>query len=453
MAQDNAKVEVKSQHGTKKKVRRKKTVTRSSPSTATPSVVRKDGRSEQPEEPTSPPPQLTPVKTTPHQSNLLLWVVLAMVLIVGGGVAASTWYLIKSNSNFHAARQDSRIGEMDQRIDRFRQSQTDLSVQVSQMKAQVAQVAQAEETFADQLSVLGKQLADQQVQLADKIATVDNQRKDDEAVLRQEFDVLLEGVTAVRSELGKSAAIWSLEEAEQLIFIAHQRLQLTGDAAIALKALKLADEQLAVQGGSAASEVRQQLAGQIAQLEQISRIDVVSAVTAIGALSDSIDQLPLPGDIGTLGLAETTPVPSSAEAVDESQASQAGGQGWVESISRLGRQFLLQIADLIQIEKHDEPVRPILSAEIKVLTVEKAKLILDSAEIAYIRQNYPLFEQRMQEAADWVSQRFDRQSGETDQWLTRLEALSTAPIPPPLPDLSKSLASIRALINQGYSIP
>ncbi len=450
MAQDNAKVEVKSQHGTKKKVRRKKTVTRSSPSTATSSVVRKDESSEQPEEPTSPPSQLRPVKTASHQSNLLLWVVLAMVLIVGGGVAASTWYLIKSNSNFHAARQDSRIGEMDQRIDRFRQSQTDLSVQVSQMKAQVAQ---AEETFAHQLSVLGKQLVDQQVQLADRIATVDNHRKDDEAVLRQEFDVLLEGVTAVRSELGKSAAIWSLEEAEQLIFIAHQRLRLTGEVEIALKALKLADDQLAVQGGSAASEVRQQLSGQIAQLEQISRIDVVSAVTAIGALSDSIDQLPLPGDIGTLGLAETTPVQSSGEAVDENQASQAGGQGWVETMSRLGRQFLLQIADLIQIEKHDEPVRPILSAEIKVLTVEKAKLILDSAEIAYIRQNYPLFEQRMQEAADWVSQRFDRQSGETDQWLTRLEALSTAPIPPPLPDLSKSLASIRALINQGYSIP
>jgi len=370
-----------------------------------------------------------------------------IALVIGG----YSWYRNIVDSRIQlselareqASEQSGRIAALDQRLNGFQQIQTDIGAQISQLKGQVLQ---AEEFVANQVRAMRKEMVDQRSTFSGQIADAESSRQAREAQFRQEFETLSGSIVSIRAELGKNVDNWRLQEAEQLIFMANQRLQLMGDVAMAIKALKFADRKLRDLGGPAVTEVRQHLSNEIARLEQVEQLDVIGIAAAISALSTSLGRLPLPGDAGTfVSRPQSEGGPAQGESGEATQVIEETGAG---SLISAGKSFFSELGDLIQVEKNGRSVKPIISAEIKFLTIEKARLILESAQIAFLKRQYPLFRQRMSDAGNWVEERFDLQSGETARWLEQLSSLSQVPAQTELPDISQSLESIGAVIHR-----
>ena len=276
-----------------------------------------------------------------------------------------------------------------------------------------------------------------------------------EKVLR-EVGVVAESVVALRSELGRGTDAWSLAEVEQLLEIANQRLQLSGDIELALRALKLAERRLRALPDPALAPVRERVAGEIAALSRVATVDVVGTLSALSALARSVDDLPLAGDLragsahsgdgdddadNNDGNSDQTTTPSTQTNTDDSSSS-----FW-----DAGKTLLADLGGLVQIETDGKSRAPILSAELRRIIFEKTKLILESCQLAFMRERGDVYAARMDEAKNWVAENFDGESAEVGAWLAQLTALAAVP-PAPASDLPDISASLRALREATQSV-
>ncbi len=276
-----------------------------------------------------------------------------------------------------------------------------------------------------------------------------------EKVLR-EVGVVAESVVALRSELGRGTDAWSLAEVEQLLEIANQRLQLSGDIELALRALKLAERRLRALPDPALAPVRERVAGEIVALSRVATVDVVGTLSALSALARSVDDLPLAGDLragsahsgdgdddadNNDGNSDQTTTPSTQTNTDDSSSS-----FW-----DAGKTLLADLGGLVQIETDGKSRAPILSAELRRIIFEKTKLILESCQLAFMRERGDVYAARMDEAKNWVAENFDGESAEVGAWLAQLTALAAVP-PAPASDLPDISASLRALREATQSV-
>ena len=259
-----------------------------------------------------------------------------------------------------------------------------------------------------------------------------------------DVQVLSDAVAALRAEFGRSVDRWSLEEVERLMVIANQRLQLAADTKLAGNALKLADSRLRklVDADPALGPVRKMLADEIASLDNVATVDVAGTLNALSALSRSVDDLPLAGDV------TSTVADSAAEVVESSSADPADDDS---SLWAAGKNFLADLGALVQVERDDKSLAPILSVELRLMVFEKTKLILESCQLAFLREQGreqgrergDVYGARMEAAKNWVTANFDTESAAVDAWLERWAVLAAVSPEAELPDISASLRALR----------
>ena len=275
-----------------------------------------------------------------------------------------------------------------------------------------------------------------------------------EKVLR-EVGVVAESVVALRSELGRGTDAWSLAEVEQLLEIANQRLQLSGDIELALRALKLAERRLRALPDPALAPVRERVAGEIAALSRVATVDVVGTLSALSALARSVDDLPLAGDLraGSAHSGDDDDADANDGNSDQTTTSptQTNTDDSSSSFWDAGKTLLADLGGLVQIETDGKSRAPILSAELRRIIFEKTKLILESCQLAFMRERGDVYAARMDEAKNWVAENFDGESAEVGAWLAQLTALAAVP-PAPASDLPDISASLRALREATQSV-
>ena len=260
-----------------------------------------------------------------------------------------------------------------------------------------------------------------------------------EKILR-DVQVLSDAVAALRAEFGRSVDRWSLEEVERLMVIANQRLQLAADTELAGNALKLADSRLRklVDADPALGPVRKMLADEIASLDNVAAVDVAGTLNALSALSRSVDDLPLAGDVKDAG------VDSAAVEEESSSADPAAADS---SLWAAGKNFLADLGALVQVERDGKSLAPILSVELRLMVFEKTKLILESCQLAFLREQGrergDVYGARMEAAKNWVTTNFDTESAAVDAWLERWAVLAAVSPEVELPDISASLRALR----------
>ena len=393
--------------------------------------------------------------TSPHPSSgssgAISWLAL-LIALLGLGAGGYVWYQNNVEGQRAVNEQTARLDGVEQRISSLQQGQNDLEARDNQIKGQLLTI---EESVGQQIRTVRAELVEQQSTVSEQINTAQKSLNKQEQVFKDEFTALSDSIVSLRTELGKNAQSWKLEEAEQLVFIANQRLYLAGESDLAMQALKLADSQLAQVSKPEVVAIRQQLAEEIAALSLIETPDVVGMLAAIGALSDSLQQLPLPGDIETLVDGDAQIEGNADEKGDHSQAQTLSKEeelgeeeGAMETVMRVSAQFISDLSDLVQIEKRGEKMAPVVSAEIAFMTVEKTQLMLEAAQISYLRQQYEAYSQRMEAIDKWVRERF-AQGNQRESWLAQLDQLSSEIPSNQQPDISGSLESIRALIERG----
>ncbi|MDD9821958.1 MAG: uroporphyrinogen-III C-methyltransferase, partial [Gammaproteobacteria bacterium] len=225
------------------------------------------------------------------------------------------------------------------------------------------------------------------------LQTADAQR---ERAVR-ELSVTVAAVRAEAARLGNAEA-WRLAEAEHLLVIANQRLRLGGDAALARRALWLADDILRQAADPAYATVRARIAEEITALDQAAPADAAGVLRKLAALAAAVEELPLAGDAlaGFDSAAMATSADATAPETPAAAESTAGesenpSTGWLAA----GKNLLSDLGALVQVETIDAEARPVLSAELRAAIYANARLILEAAQLAFLRGDEAVYAERM----------------------------------------------------------
>ena len=380
------------------------------------------------------------VKDRSEKARIVSWLALllsGLALCVGIAV----WYLTAVGN---VGQQEARFNLITQRIDEFDAAQSNNNNALSQLQNQLVQTRAVQNEFIEQKSATQQAI---------------NAQADD---YRQKIDTLADALAKLRAEQGRDTEARTLAQAERLILMANQRLQFGGQFAggqiLAKHALQDADALLHKLSDPTLNSVRQLLGMEMSALAKVTPVDTVGVLNTLSALSSGLENLALAGDIV---VPEKPAQKSNVDASTDSKQPVSTQADTVSSLGRLDRymqsiadafaSFLSSMSDLIQIEKNGKPVKPIMSAEVRQMTYQRARLMLDSAQIAFIRQQSELYRDRIQATHSWVQESFAQDTDETKRWLVRLDDVGLILPQSNLPDISESLKAIRNIIKNRRS--
>lgn len=305
---------------------------------------------------------------------------------------------------------------------------------VDRIAGELDGIARAQEGAGEKIESLATRLGE--LESATDAALTAEARARSEALddFRGEFDRLAQSLAQVYEDLGRSVDSWMLEEAEQLLLLANQRLQLSRDTGLATTALRLADEKLAEIGDPSLIPVRGRIADELAALGALPDVDVAGAALRIEALLSVVGEMPLSGDL-------ERPEWEFGEAVEAADAKAAEG-----GIGAFARGMLDDLGNLVRIRRVDETRLPRLKPVQRFLVHENLRLTLSAAQLALLRGDVELYRRNIDAAREWTGRYYDAGAEPVRRFDGELESLAALPLTRELPPIDGSLELLRETI-------
>jgi len=315
------------------------------------------------------------------------WLALLIALIAVAGVAYGLWILQQEKDSKNAVQNQLNQSQT-QLVDSFKTSTKVLSDQVqgfiSKSEGQQARIAE----LKTQLQATNRQIGE---------------------------------VTQV------SRRSWMLAEAEYLLRLANQRLLMERETASALALLNSADQILVTVAEPGLFDVREALARETAELRGIAHLDVEGIFVKLAALSEQVEALALLApDVG---------------AEDEAVQPVLG-----EEEPSVLDAALERFGSMVTIRHRDEPLAPLLTPEQHYYVQQNLRLMLEQAQLALLQRKTGVYSRSLDKAGNWIELYF--QLNESAQALiVTLRELQKVHVDPTLPDISASLALLKAYIS------
>ncbi|MDZ7661444.1 uroporphyrinogen-III C-methyltransferase [Thiohalophilus sp.] len=231
------------------------------------------------------------------------------------------------------------------------------------------------------------------------------------------LDNALENLLTSRSHLRND---WLLTEAEYLLKLANHRLLLERDVETAIVALQSADARLREMADPGLLTIRKRIAADINDLRSIAQPDLAGLSFNLSSLAGDITRLPL-----------ATPDPQSKTRQGE-QPTADKVDNWRELPAAIWR----DIKSLVVIRHHDEPIQPLLAPEQRFFLTQNLQLQLEQARLALLNGQTRVYQERLQQARQWLETYFDTEHNATRQAIEQLRELAGQEIHPQLPDIS-----------------
>jgi len=263
---------------------------------------------------------------------------------------------------------------------------------------------------------LSKHAEESTAQASAKIALLD--QKLEESRAQQE------ALQTLYLELANNRDAWTITEAEQLVIIASQQLQLAGNVKPALLALQTADSRLQELDKPQIIQLRKIIGKDIQKLQALPSVDIVGMSLKLEALADTADKLPL----------NTERHPKT----DTTAKPDWDSNPW----HRLTQEVWQDIQRMVRIERMDHPETPMLAPEQSYFLRENLKLRLLAARIALLQHDEATYRVDLHTAEMWIRRHFDPQEATTKTALATLQQLSSSSITIQLPDISESLNAV-----------
>lgn len=346
----------------------------------------------------------------------LIIAVLALVLVAGTLVAAFQY--TKQTTQDLAAINNS------------------LSSSLAAQQALEEQLAAANAAVREQAELLAQQQAqfDQQQKSLDEARERFDQQEqllDSERLKMQQREAELKATVAdVQKRVGSSGTQWLVAEAEYLMRVANERLNLARDTGTAREALLLADQRLRDTRDPGWNPVRTQLARDIAALDAAALPDIAGIAARLEALAEQVPQLQLSN--ATLGGTDRTPR-------GDTEATPREQRNWDTLLDDLWAGF----KDTVRIRRRDKPVAAMLAPEQQFFLYENLRLYLESARLAVARADRELYRDSLNTVGSWLSTHFDNADPLTQSTRNAIADLMRIDIRPMLPDISASLRSLQ----------
>ena len=303
-------------------------------------------------------------------------------------------------------------------------SESDLAIGVTEIGGQVSRLGDR----ISQLQVQQKNVI-QREQLDARINQLTDGFDKQIDVLGQQQSVVNESIEKITQDLSKGVSAYQLDQVSQLMKLANNRAIFSADRDAAIKALKLADEQLKGMSNPRFSEVRRKINEEILSLEGVSVVDIEETSAQLRQLSKTISKLPLANE-----------PPSSVLniAVEESDAS-----GWRAELATIWQ----EIKNSIQIQKVDRPPKPLLAPQQRYFLNQNLVLQLETAEIALLRGEAGVYQSNLGDAIEWLNDYFDLENEQVVVTIGKLETLKQQQINTQLPSIAGSYQALQSILG------
>jgi uroporphyrin-3 C-methyltransferase len=258
---------------------------------------------------------------------------------------------------------------------------------------------------------------------------------DDKAQLSTRLDSKETALADLQQELGRFSASdrnsWLLAEAGHLLRLANQRLVMATDPVAALALLSSADAVLREIDDPSLHDVRAALAADIASLRAVPKVDVDGIYLRLAALIEQADKLVI------FQLPERA-ARAQPEAADDWQGRLR--QGYEAALAKL--------SDYLIIRRRDVPMQALMDPQWEGLVRQNLRMLLEQAQVALLSENETLYTASLERAQHWVAQFTDSDVVAVQAISGELTKLAGLTIGVPQPDISRSLQTMDAAIEQ-----
>lgn len=228
---------------------------------------------------------------------------------------------------------------------------------------------------------------------------------------------------------------WLLAEAEYLLRMANQRLQLERDWEGALSMLQAADNVLTETRNPRLNPVRATLAKEMLVLRTAPAIDLTGAVLRVQALQEQITRLPwIPDRL----IAEQPATEAEVPAAD-------GNETWYW---QLWNRVSNSLQGMIRIRERSAPVAAPLTPDQQYYLQQNMHLMLEQAQVALLRQQAELYQHSLKRVGGWLQDYLIVDDERTRAASNALQELQQWNVAPALPDISRSLQQLQTLVEQ-----
>lgn len=237
-----------------------------------------------------------------------------------------------------------------------------------------------------------------------------------------------EALQTLYTQLAESRESTAVAEVEQLLTIASQQLQLSGNVKSALLALQAAHKRLEPLDLPRAIQLRETLSLEIENLREIPQVDVISMSAQLTHLSELCGKLPL--------ISERQPT-LNAKAAAEKLAEQPPN-----ALQKLIQPVWEDIKNLVTVERISKPEPPLLAVDQAFYLRENLKLRLLTARIALLQHDEATYKADLNTVKQWLNEYFDTKHPDTIKAFNLLKKLSSNNISIELPQLTDSFAAV-----------
>ncbi len=291
-----------------------------------------------------------------------------------------------------------------------------------------------------QINTTQSQLATAEKQLSNLTETLNNTDKQNERQLQEQsklFEDRLKNrhaqldikISNVQRQLGKTRGDWLVADAEYLLSVANERLQLTQDIKTTIMALEAADHRLRESGDGGVFKVRTEIAEEISALKNVESPDIIKLLSQLTILQKQAHtlQLTLPTINAITPQPERNPEPAAEDQQNTTIVDRA----------------LSDLKELVIVRKRDSNAITLLHPEEARIIREDLMIRIDIAKSALVRRNDAEFHTSISSAKEWLVDNFDTKTTKVKNSQQTLEKLLTVHLHSQIPDISRSLKMLR----------
>ena len=221
---------------------------------------------------------------------------------------------------------------------------------------------------------------------------------------------------------------WLIAEAEYLLRLANQRLNLEKDWQGSLAILIAADNILAETQNPQLDSIRGILAKEIITLRAVPAVDITGAVSRIQAVQEQVTQL----EWMPRTLPKETPVVETSDDKVELNA-------WDKFLAKAWK----GLGSIVRIRENDKALPAPLTPDQHYYLQQNMQLMLEQAQVALVRQQADLYLHSINRTQAWLSEFVRSETAQAEALQETLSELSQWQVAPTFPDISGSLLELR----------
>jgi uncharacterized protein HemX len=334
-------------------------------------------------------------------SGGVAWLALIIALIAAAGIGYMIFQDWRTES---AAAQSARsLAELGTRLASSTES-------LSSLDRGLAGLSETDSRIATELNAL-------QADLENRISLLDS--------LPSRVSNLENSISTLQGVSTGARNTWLLAEAEYYMQIANAQLQLAGNPHLAALALGMADERIVQLSDPALTGVRRALSDELAALDVMEKPDIEGITLTLSSLARVVASLPLRQAAST-GIDEDTPVDADLSGASRAWASIKGA-----------------VSGLVRVTPPNEIAAPLMTPDAVYFLRTNLTLQLQAARLALLRGEQTVFEQSLDDAAQWLDLYFDAESAQVRGAKATLAEIRSGLFAVAPPDISESLRLLR----------